>query len=614
MATRSPLWDEFFIVNLGQEGVKPRAYCSHCSVASYIVDSSSGNTNMLNHLKKCKAYLAFKEKDTEVQQPFDQMVYRDLVAKAIIRHGYAFSWVKHEGNKNFHCYLNKQVRSICRNTAKSDCLALHRQLKLELKEILRCVLGRICLTSDMWTSCQTLGYMCLTAHYVDSTWTLKSKVLNFLHLETGHSGHDMYSEVIRLLQEWGIQHKIFSITLDNASSNEKMQDYLKEKLNRTNSLLLGGEFFFIRCAAHVLNLIVKDGLKVIDGCIQKIRESVKYVKWSEARKRNFNISVQNAGINESKALWLDLPSETEWELADQLRDLLEPLSDITDLFSGSDYPTANLYFENVWKIGMILKDLRKSNDLLLSKMAKDMTEKFDKYWFTSVGQEYNMLFAFALILDPRFKKGVLKQCFTRLYDDEKTGADKYNDVIFKLEKLFEEYAPPVSNESAQAPAASSASPSQNSTNAGLSTRKRKFQFADFVVDKPTQAAPIPILKSKLDLYLEDPLHIQDPDTPFNILHFWKENENKYGELSHLSRDVLTVPLTTVASESTFSIGGRVLDKWRSSLLPDNVEALITARSWLYGYAKGIIQITSVVTFSGTREPHVAYNELCWSLM
>ncbi|KMT11519.1 hypothetical protein BVRB_5g108380 isoform B [Beta vulgaris subsp. vulgaris] len=51
------------------------------------------------------------------------------------------------------------------------------------------------------------------------------------------------------------------------------------------------------------------------------------------------------------------PELEEWENLEQIRNILEPFSHITELFFGSNYPTSNLYFENVWKIAMLLKDL-----------------------------------------------------------------------------------------------------------------------------------------------------------------------------------------------------------------------------------------------------------------
>jgi hypothetical protein len=66
----------------------------------------------------------------------------------------------------------------------------------------------------------------------------------------------------------------------------------------------------------------------------------------------------------------------------------------------------------------------------------------------------------------------------------------------------------------------------------------------------------------------------------DVLEYWKTNEGKYPELSRMARDVLSIPITTTASESTFNIGGHILDKHRSVSLPDNVEALLCTHDWL----------------------------------
>jgi hypothetical protein len=61
---------------------------------------------------------------------------------------------------------------------------------------------------------------------------------------------------------------------------------------------------------------------------------------------------------------------------------------------------------------------------------------------------------------------------------------------------------------------------------------------------------------------------------FDILKWWKGRSSRFPILSRLAHDVLAIPISTVASESAFSIGGRVLDDFRTSLTPFMVESLI----------------------------------------
>ena len=81
----------------------------------------------------------------------------------------------------------------------------------------------------------------------------------------------------------------------------------------------------------------------------------------------------------------------------------------------------------------------------------------------------------------------------------------------------------------------------------------------------------------------------DRRTKLDVLAYWEGNQYRYPQIAALARDVLAIPVTTIASESAFSNSGRVLDQYRSSLKPDVVEALVCARDWLFD-AHGMIII------------------------
>lgn len=70
----------------------------------------------------------------------------------------------------------------------------------------------------------------------------------------------------------------------------------------------------------------------------------------------------------------------------------------------------------------------------------------------------------------------------------------------------------------------------------------------------------------MDVYLKECVYIFDDgtniDMVFEALEWWKVNNLKYYILSVMARDILVVPISTIALESTFNDGGRVINPYR----------------------------------------------------
>jgi len=189
-----------------------------------------------------------------------------------------FQYVEYEGIREMIKYLHPDAPLISMNTLKTDLKNLHMKEKENVKFMLNGCPERICLTSDLWTSLTTDKYMCLTTHFIDKNWVLTKIVLKFSFMPPPHDDISLCEKTYNMLEKWGIETKIFTITLDNASSNDVCVGLLRNQLNMKKALLCEGEFFHIHCCAHILNLIVQDSLKDNDSALQKICDSVKYVK------------------------------------------------------------------------------------------------------------------------------------------------------------------------------------------------------------------------------------------------------------------------------------------------------------------------------------------------
>lgn len=52
----------------------------------------------------------------------------------------------------------------------------------------------------------------------------------------------------------------------------------------------------MRCAAHIINLVVRDGLKDVDTSVSAIRNGICYVRSSTERLKAFELKVESGKI------------------------------------------------------------------------------------------------------------------------------------------------------------------------------------------------------------------------------------------------------------------------------------------------------------------------------
>lgn len=447
----------------------------------------------------------------------------------------------------------------------------------------------------------------------------KKKILSFVVIET-HKGEELADILESCLRGWGLE-KFVCITLDNASSNDVMARSLRESFNEWGHSLMGGEFLHVRCAAHIVNLVVTEGLKENQVSVGKIRSSVSYIRRSPDRWRRLREAAVLEKLTTKTHLWLDsptrwngafimldralqyrkaferyakmdkafkadmvahggCPTKEDWESVERLVKFLEHFHRLTKKISGSWYVTSNICLPEISDLYTKMKKMEVDVDPYIRLMASKMIQKFDKYWGSP--DKMNPVICFALVLDPRCKIEFLNFTLSNLYGPVNGGL-QVETVKASMAKLYTEYenSQPSTSASTSTSLCNSTSTYARGTAASASDCADIFLTMEEFNQKRMSEAGKGEKKQKteLDKYLGEDV---DPYSPtFDVLLWWKVNAARFPYLSAMAKDIVAVPISTVASESAFSTGGRVLSDFRSSLNPESVEALICAQDWLY---------------------------------
>ncbi|KAK8259881.1 hypothetical protein V6Z12_D13G084900 [Gossypium hirsutum] len=509
-----------------------KAQCNHCKTI-FSAKSSSGTSHLRRHLNSC---LKKVNKDitqyTIVTQPspegvpsiknykFDVDECRQAISTFLVCAKHSFRTVEEPGFRYMRI-ASPNFKNISRQTATRDVLKYYAKERDHVKEELAKSPGLICLTSDNWNLEHTNDeYICITAHWVDKDWKLQKRIIRFRALFPPYDGLNIADEL-----------KIFSITLDNASYNDVMVSCLKNRFRANRAILCDGAFFQVRCCAHILNLIVKAGLELADDVVCKIRNGIRWNStYLMLESSLYYKDVLDYWGQQDKDYQMFALFSEEWRNVAILCKFLKVFYDVTCVFSGSNYPTTNLYFRGVWKVHKLLIDTVKGPYSFLTPMVKQMQENFNKYW-----AEYLLILSCAAILDPRYK-------------------------LNYVQLLFDEYVKK-SNSMSSSLARSSYVSDKNLVDSGLDEHNDNsadfggyFDESDdykrYLNESSTRSE-----KSQLNIYLEE-LELE-LNSQIDVLDYWSKT-----------------------SESAFSMGKKVITPLRSSLKPKTVQAVVCFGDWM----------------------------------
>ncbi|KAL4579840.1 hypothetical protein LXL04_016008 [Taraxacum kok-saghyz] len=265
---------------------------------------------------------------------------------------------------------------------------------------------------------------------------LQKRVLSFVHVPPPRTGIDISDAIYKCLKEWEIEDKIFTISVDNAAYNDKALKRQKEIFSRVRKLVCGGRLFHVRCCAHILNLLVRDGLGTVDSVIGEVREAIKYLNNPEERLQRFSdyahqLQIKDRKFAESDPLFSHLPIDEEREHVESVCEILKVFKDCTTIISGSDYPTSNLYLIEVFRVKVTLDKGVQSENVFIRHMVTKMKEKFDKFLGGC-----HLVMAIASVLDPRFKMKLVEFSFPSIYND---AGKQIEEVKKALYMMYEEY-------------------------------------------------------------------------------------------------------------------------------------------------------------------------------
>lgn len=125
--------------------------------------------------------------------------------------------------------------------------------------------GKVSYVVDCWTSSNQFPFQGVVAKWISDDWQMCSAVVDLTVLQGSHKGKYIAKAFWDVLKEYGVCHKLLSLTTDNASNMDTMFEEL-EILALGDDIIFDSKNYRVRCFAHIMNLACQDMINSIgDG-------------------------------------------------------------------------------------------------------------------------------------------------------------------------------------------------------------------------------------------------------------------------------------------------------------------------------------------------------------
>ena len=245
---KSAVWQYFRLSRTPD--LKHNVYCIVPQCSGYVYVTSNTTSSLLAHLDRHHPACHIDSPTAAPQRKFGlskekKKQYDSALAKLFVANAWSFNSVEKQEMKDFALLISGGIYTVPGRTALTgvgDNLYTTMVQTLLSEVETQCV----SITTDAATLRNDRSYVAVTGHYITAEWQMRDVVLAVLFADASHTGQYVSDLLDRVIEEWTLSNRAFSIVTDNGSNFTKAA--------RINTRVQERQ----RCAIHTYQLCLRD--------------------------------------------------------------------------------------------------------------------------------------------------------------------------------------------------------------------------------------------------------------------------------------------------------------------------------------------------------------------